>query len=198
VEACDIITFWFGSDPDDAVVARQKSALWWSKKNEHDREIERLFGATVDMAVRGELDAWLNSPRSLLALILLTDQFPRNIYRHTPRAFEYDAYAQSRTLEGLKHGMDKALRPIERVFFYLPLEHAESIEHQERSVQLYTQLFQEVPADQVELFRGFLMFALRHRSVIARFGRFPHRNAILGRESTPEEAAFLKEPGSSF
>jgi uncharacterized protein (DUF924 family) len=199
VETHDVIhEFWFGSAPNDAVVAEQKSALWWSKNNQHDQEIQRRFGDCVDMTARGELDRWTKSARSLLALILLTDQFPRCMYRNTPKAFEFDALAQAWCLNGLKQGMDKSLRPIERIFFYLPLEHAESAECQEQSVQLFTKLFQEVPASQMDLFRGYLTFALRHRNIIARFGRFPHRNAILGRESTPEELEFLRQPGSSF
>ena len=190
--------FWFGSDPNDAVVAQQKSNLWWSKKSENDQEIQRRFGPYVDMAARGELDGWAGSGRSLLALILLTDQFPRCIYRGTAKAFAFDPAAREWCLSGIRNGVDRSLRPIERVFFYLPLEHSESTEHQEQSVQLYTKLFQEVPVGQVDQFRGYLTFALRHRSIIARFGRFPHRNAILNRESTPEETAFLLEPGSSF
>lgn len=190
--------FWFGSDPIDTVVAQQKSNLWWAKKPENDQEIARRFSEHIDLAARGELDSWAEAPRSLLALILLTDQFPRCIYRNTPKAFAFDDLAQAWCLGGIKQGMDTKLRPVERIFFYLPLEHAESMEHQEHSVRLYTKLFQEVPANQVDQFRGYLTFALRHRNIIARFGRFPHRNAILGRISTPEETAFLLEPGSSF
>lgn len=199
METHDVIhEFWFGSALTDAAVAQQKSGLWWSKKSEQDQEIQRRFGDCVELAARGGLDSWAGSARSLLALILLTDQFPRCIFRHTPKAFEFDALARAWSLNGIKHGMDMSLRPIERVFFYLPLEHAESAECQEQSVQLFTKLFQEVPASQMDVFRGYLTYALRHRSVIARFGRFPHRNAILGRTSTPEELEFLKQPGSSF
>lgn len=193
-----VIDFWFGSDPSDTVVAQQKSTLWWAKKDETDREIAQRFGDHIELAARGELNAWTESPRSMLALILLTDQFPRSAYRNTPKAFAYDFFAQQWCRTGLEQGMDRQLRPIERIFFYLPLEHAESMELQEQSVRLYTKLFQEVPSNQVDQFRGYLTFALRHRSIIARFGRFPHRNAILGRVSTPEEEAFLLEPGSSF
>lgn len=193
-----IRNFWFGTHADDAVVAQQRANLWWSKKSEVDQTIRARFADTVDAAVNHTLDDWAQTPDGLLALILLTDQFPRNIYRGTARAFQFDALAQTWCLAGLEREMDRALRPIERVFFYLPLEHAESPVHQERSVQLYTRLFQEVPADHVELFLGYLTFALRHRRTIARFGRFPHRNEIVRRESTPEEMAFLQEPGSSF
>lgn len=190
--------FWFSSHPDDAIVSQQKSSLWWSKKQAVDQEIRDRFELHVEAAARHELDEWTTSGRTLLALLLLTDQFPRNMYRNTSRAFAYDALAQAWCLAGLEQGMDRGLRPIERVFFYLPLEHAESVALQERSVQLYTKLFQDVPAAQADLFRGYLTFALRHRRIITRFGRFPHRNAILGRPSTPEEVIFLQEPGSSF
>lgn len=193
-----IHAFWFGPHTNDAVVAQRQSNLWWSKKQDNDQEIRERFERHVEAAARRELDNWTGSARKLLILILLTDQFPRNMYRNTSMAFAHDALAQAWCLAGVEQGMDRTLRPIERVFFYLPLEHAESPELQERSVQLYTKLFQDVPADQADLFRGYLTFALRHRRIIARFGRFPHRNAILGRESTPEEIMFLQEPGSSF
>lgn len=190
--------FWFGSNPDDNATAQQRSKLWWSKNPEVDAEIRERYLAQVDTVAARKLDNWANTPRGLLALILLTDQFPRNIFRGTPRAFELDHLARMWCMAGLERGIDRKLRPIERVFFYLPLEHSESMEHQAMSVQLFTRLYQEVPPDYMDTFRGYLIFALRHRRVIERFGRFPHRNAILGRESTPEEVAFLKEPGSSF
>lgn len=199
VESADSIRdFWFGAHPDDAVVAQQRSSLWWSKNPETDQSIRSRFESRVEAAGRQALDSWAETAGGLLALILLTDQFPRNIFRGTPQAFQFDPLALNWCLSGLEREMDRMLRPIERVFFYLPLEHSESREHQERSVQLFTRLFQEVPADHVDVFRGFLIFALRHRRVIDRFGRFPHRNTILDRVSTPEEIAFLQEPGSSF
>jgi uncharacterized protein (DUF924 family) len=190
--------FWFGHNPDDAVTAQEKSKLWWSKNQDSDQEMRRQFATDVEATVVHELDEWKNNSRSLLSLILLTDQFPRNIYRAMPKAFQFDPMAQNLCLTGIEQGMEKKLRPIERVFFYLPLEHSESIEHQKLSVQLFTQLYQEVPQAHMDTFRGFLIFALRHRRVIERFGRFPHRNKILNRPSTPEEVDFLLEPGSSF
>ena len=190
--------FWFGSHPNDAVVAQQQSSLWWCKNPDNDQEIRMRFATAVDAAGRHQFDNWTKSASKLIALIILTDQFPRSIYRNTPRAFELDSLARGWCLAGLEQGMDRLLRPIERMFFYLPLEHSETAADQELSVQLYTRLFQEVPVDQVDLFRGYLTFALRHRRIIARFGRFPHRNSILGRPSTPEELAFLQEAGSSF
>jgi uncharacterized protein (DUF924 family) len=190
--------FWFGSNPDDAATAQQQSKLWWSKSEENDRGIHRHFASDVEAAAAHVFDAWQHEAGGLLSLILLTDQFPRNIYRGTQKAFQFDSLAQSWCLAGLDQGMDKKLRPIERVFFYLPLEHAESLAHQALSVELYTQLYQQVPMNHMDTFRGFLTFALRHRRIIERFGRFPHRNKVLNRSSTEEELVFLEEPGSSF
>jgi uncharacterized protein (DUF924 family) len=190
--------YWFGSHPDDATIARQRSKFWWSRNDDTDQEIRHRFENEVHKAANHALDAWADSPAGLLSLVLLTDQFPRNIFRNTAKAFAFDALAQTWCKIGLDRHLDGKLRPIERVFFYLPLEHSECLDHQEQSVQLFTRLYQEVSAEQMDTFRVFLIFALRHRHVIARFGRFPHRNEMLGRVSTPEEIAFLKEPGSSF
>ena len=193
-----ILEFWFGSDPDDSVVAKEKSALWWLKNTQIDNEIRQRFESWVAKAAGGELWRWQTTPRGRLALILLTDQFPRNIYRDSAGAFTHDSKAMAWSLDGIKQGLDLKLRPIERVFFYLPLEHAESLEHQERSVKYFGQLVSNVGPEQKRTFQEYLDFAVRHRDVIARFGRFPHRNKILGRESTHEELAFLDQPGSSF
>jgi uncharacterized protein (DUF924 family) len=189
--------FWFGGKADDAAADRQ-SKLWWGKSSVVDAEVAARFAPLVQSARAGALDGWGDTPQQALALILLTDQLPRNIYRGTAASFASDAVARSITVAGLEREMDRQLKPIERVFFYLPLEHAESMADQDRAVSLYTRLFQEAPAAQVERYRNFLTFALRHRRVIERFGRFPHRNAIIGRESTPDEISFLQEPGSSF
>ena len=199
MESADSIRdFWFGAQSDDAVVAQQRASLWWSKDPDTDENMRSRFEDRVLAAGRRELDAWSETAGGQLALILLTDQFPRNIFRGSPQAFQFDSLALNWCLSGLKSELDRSLRPIERVFFYLPLEHSESREHQERSVQLFTRLFQEVPAEQLDVFRKYLIFALRHRRIIDRFGRFPHRNGILERVSTPEEIAFLQEPGSRF
>jgi len=189
--------YWFGGVADDTAAQRQ-SGLWWTKKPSQDAELAQRFGPLVEAARSGALAAWADTPQGCLALILLTDQLPRHVYRGTAAAFSSDHMARALCLAGLDKGYDRALKPVERVFFYLPLEHSECMADQERAVALYTSLFQQVPQSQVEQYRGFLTFALRHRRVIERFGRFPHRNAALGRESTAEEAAFLKEPGSSF
>ncbi|MGH8807268.1 MAG: DUF924 family protein [Noviherbaspirillum sp.] len=193
-----INAFWFGTLADDKAVADERARLWWAKNTAVDADIRRRFESCVTQAAKGELHAWTATPSGRLALILLADQFTRNMYRDTPAAFALDPLARAWCREGLRDGADRALRPIERVFFYLPLEHSESLEEQDRAVSLFEQLASEVRAEHKANFDGFLDFAVRHRDVIRRFGRFPHRNRILDRESSPEERAFLLQKGSSF
>ncbi|HEX6768352.1 MAG TPA: DUF924 family protein [Candidatus Binatia bacterium] len=193
-----ILTYWFGADPDRAALAKERADLWWSKNAEIDNEIRERFEGSVELAGDGKLDHWLAEPRGRLALIILTDQFPRNIYRDSPRAFAFDAKALDWSLAGIELGLDRELRPIERVFFYLPLEHSERLAHQERSVRMFSELVPTAASDQREIFEHYLNFAILHRDIVARFGRFPHRNRILGRPTTPDELNFLSQPGSSF
>lgn len=193
-----VLDFWFGSDADDAAVARERANLWWSKNKATDDEIRSRFEDTVQSALAGQLNEWLAIARGRLALIILTDQFPRNIYRDTRLAFFGAAKALEVCIEGLEQGTDRRLRPIERVFFYLPLEHAEDIKHQDLSVKCFGELVAAAPAEQRPIFEEYLDFAVLHGQIIERFGRFPHRNKLLGRESSAEELAFLAEPGSSF
>lgn len=193
-----ILDFWFGDGVDDAAIAKAQAPLWWGKKPELDRMLAERFGPAVELARGGGLASWMETPRTALALILLTDQLPRNIHRGTAEAFATDPLALAACRHGLEKAYDRQLHPLERVFFYLPLEHSESMADQESAVRLFTALFQEAPEGRMELFRGYLTFALRHRRVIERFGRFPHRNAVLGRTSTEEERRFLEEPGSAF
>jgi uncharacterized protein (DUF924 family) len=193
-----IIEFWFGPDADDKLTADRQARLWWSKNEALDADMRERFGPWLDQAAARRLDGWAETAAGRLALILLTDQFPRNIHRGTPQSFAYDALARTWCKDGLREGVQAALRPIERVFFYLPLEHSESLADQEQAVALFAELLDGVPAAHRETFQSYYDFALRHREVIRRFGRFPHRNAILGRDSTPEEAAFLQQKGSSF
>lgn len=197
-DAATIHRFWFGeqiAQLGDEAIAKQQGKLWWSKNADFDAQIRQRFAPYIDGAVRGELDGWAETPRGLLALILLTDQFPRNAYRGTPAAFAADAAARRFCRIGLARQFDSALRPVERVFHYLPLEHSEAMADQDDAVQLFSALAEAAPEPAI---LSNLDFALRHRAVIARFGRFPHRNAIHGRASTPEEIAFLGEPGSRF
>ncbi len=193
-----ILQFWFGTQSDDAIVAAEKSKRWWTKDAATDAGMLQQFADVVELAAGGALAAWQTAPRTRLALILLTDQFPRNMYRDSARSFAYDGLARAWCSEGLTIGCDQLLRPIERVFFYLPLEHSESLADQERAVDLFARLLHAVPPEQQSVFAGFHDFAVRHHAVIQRFGRFPHRNAILGRPSSDDELVFLREKGSSF
>jgi uncharacterized protein (DUF924 family) len=152
-----LLDFWFGTDPDDAVVAKEQAALWWSKNKQTDQEIRSRFEDQVRAAAQGELDPWARTARGRLALIILLDQLPRNIYRETARAFLHDEKALALSLEGLHLGMDRQLRPIERVFFYLPLEHSECLAHQERSVERFSDLVTTVPAEQKSTFEEYLI-----------------------------------------
>lgn len=197
-QATDILDFWFGDDEDDGRLGEARAALWFSKSVERDQEIEERFGSELEAASRNERSSWAESPRGRLALIVLLDQFSRNVFRDTPRAFAQDSLALDLCLEGLERGDDLELRPIERTFFYLPMEHSEDGEIQDRSVASFRTLAAAVPEAWRSLFEGYTDYAERHREIIARFGRFPHRNAILGRDSTSEELEFLRQPGSSF
>lgn len=171
---------WFGHDPAFDAVFR-----------EH-------FLAAHMAAARGELDAWLDSADGCLALLILLDQFPRNLHRGDPRAWAQDVGAQQLALSGIAEGFDRRLPAPQRVFAYLPLEHAENMALQRRSVALFEALCAEVPAEERPRYAGFLDYARRHCEVIARFGRFPHRNAVLGRAGTAEELAYLAQPGAGF
>lgn len=194
-----ILDFWFGdSADDDATIANRQSRLWWDKNPATDETIRERFEAQVQAAADGQLDAWKGSPEGWLALIVLTDQFPRNIHRGTPESFSFDPIARTLCLDGIEAGADQQLRPIQRVFFYLPLEHSESMPDQQMCVDLMRSLARSVPEAQRAPFDYFVDFALAHRKIVERFRRFPHRNAILGRDSTDEEIEFLKQPGSSF
>jgi len=194
----DLLAFWFGHEPDDAAVAAQKRALWWEKDAAVDAAIAERFGALHAQAAHGALDGWARTPRGRLALILLLDQISRHLYRDTAHAFAQDSAALALCREGLERSEDRQLRPVERLFFYLPLEHAEVLEAQRESLAQCEALRDEVPAAWRDLFQHHVDFARRHLEVIERFGRFPHRNAALGRASTAAERNFLATPGSSF
>jgi uncharacterized protein (DUF924 family) len=195
----DVLTFWFGADLDpSAPPPADRQRQWFGKDEAMDRSIRERFGADVKGAARGELDDWAKLPRGRLALIILLDQFTRNIHRDTPQAFACDHKALALCLEGMAQSHDRTLVPLERVFFYLPMEHAEDLAIQDRSVTAFDTLLAEAPAGSEKAFESFLDYARRHRDIIARFGRFPHRNAVLGRISSQAEIDFLAQPGSSF
>ncbi|MBE9136872.1 DUF924 domain-containing protein [Nodosilinea sp. LEGE 07088] len=189
----EILRFWFGDPEDRQGEYGQQRQVWFKKDPAFDDTIRRLFLADVDRAAAGELAAWHQHPRSCLALVLLLDQLPRNLFRGEARSFASDGAARDTANHALAKGYDQQVLPVERLFFYLPLEHSEHLADQDRCVDLVRSLHDTHPG-----FESPLDYALRHREVIQRFGRFPHRNEILGRETTPEEAEFLRQPGSRF
>ncbi|VFR26394.1 FIG027190: Putative transmembrane protein [plant metagenome] len=188
----DVLDFWFLA-PCEPGHLRPRQA-WFQKSAAFDAEILSRFGAQIDVAVAGGLRAWDAHPEGTLARILLLDQFTRNVWRGTARAFSGDALARAAAQRLVATGLHLALRPVQRVFAYLPFEHAEDLVLQRRCVALYQDLARVAGQE----YKGYVDYAERHRDVIARFGRFPHRNAQLGRPSTDEELAFLTQPGSSF
>lgn len=194
----EVLFYWFLTPTHDDSYLSERMKLWFRKDDATDRHIAERFGAVLAEASAGGLDSWAELSRGRLGLIIVLDQLSRNIHRGQPEAFAADDKARALCLEGLAKGHDQRLHPIERLFFYLPLEHSEDLALQERSVALVGALVEEVPTEVRSWYESFLDYARRHRDVIARFGRFPHRNAILGRPSTPEEASFLEQPGSSF
>ena len=181
-----VLDFWFGP-PGSAGYGKPRE-VWFKSDPAFDADVRRRFGGDLEQAATGSLDGLVGSPEGTLALVILLDQFPRNIHRGTPRAFAFDAKALDVARQALEAGHDRAVAPFQRTFLYLPFEHSEMLADQDRSVALFEALGDETTLD----------YAIRHREIIVRFGRFPHRNAILGRDSTPEEAAFLEQPGSSF
>ena len=195
VEPDSVLEFWFGNDLE-SLAARAK--LWFEPTEEFDLEISSRFSSAPEQAQRGELDEWRAAPASALALVIVLDQFPRNLYRGTARAFEFDPLALEVALEAIAGGFDRELHAIQRGFFYLPLEHAEDVELQIRSVRLYEKLLTEAPTALRSRFEESLQYAQRHLEVIQRFGRFPHRNKVLGRSPTPEETRYLAEGGEAF
>jgi uncharacterized protein (DUF924 family) len=198
-----LLDWWFGAAGCGAAatageVAAARGKLWFGKQDSQDHEARERFGAWVEQALADELPDWQQDARGWLANILLLDQLPRMIFRDSPRAFAGDALARRVVQQGMARGWDQQLAPIQRVFVYLVLEHAEDLALQNQAVQLFQVLFEQAATAERELFAGYLDYAERHQRVIARFGRFPHRNQILGRTSSAEESAFLLEPGSRF
>ncbi|MEL6113683.1 DUF924 family protein [Photobacterium sp. SP02] len=189
-ECEEVLTYWFGNLKGE-VTEQDKQVLWFKGGDAVDREITERFRDLVSRAGRGELNAWTETPKGTLALIILLDQFSRNIYRGLAAAFRYDSLAQAICKRGLAKNFDRALAPIERVFFYLPLEHSEALEDQEESVFRFDQLRQEVMKEHKSEFDDFYQYAVSHFQVIKDFGRFPHRNAVCGRLSTQDEISYL-------
>jgi len=189
--AAKVLDFWFGQPGEPHHL--QTRPEWFRKDEAFDARIAQRFGALIDTGLRGELAAWADQPLTALALIVLLDQFTRNTRRGTAGMFAGDAQALATARALVVAGEDHRLAGVQRQFVYLPFEHSEALADQIECLRLFAQLGRDEPA-----LAGLLEWAQKHHDVVARFGRFPHRNAALGRESTAEEAEFLKQPGSSF
>lgn len=194
----EILDYWYGDFAQQGSDADQRIEFWFGKSDQADKEITDRFSNDVKTLINGGYRHWLQHPRGRLACIILLDQFCRQIFRGTSRAYEYDPMALNYCLDGIDLGHDLALSWPLRYFYYLPLEHSENIEHQNQCVAVYQALADEAPEKFRAIYTDAADYAEKHRVIIERFGRFPHRNRILGRNSTEEELEFLKQPGSSF
>ncbi|PTR26882.1 DUF924 family protein [Pseudomonas sp. GV085] len=193
-----LLDWWFGSSESAREVAAQKRKLWFGKRDSQDLEARERFGDWTEQALAGGLTEWMQHPEGWLALVLLLDQIPRMIFRDIPKAFAGDLRAQKLVAQGIAADYDRQLQPIQRVFIYLVFEHSEDLAVQNEGVSRYIELVAQQPEIDRALFSDYLDYAERHQRVIAQFGRFPHRNAVLGRESTAKELEFLSKPGSRF
>ncbi len=184
--------FWFGELDENGLCTTDRNALWFGANKETDANCRDRFGAALALALAGKLDAWSATDRGLVALVVLLDQFSRNIHRGTAQAFDGDPLALALAQDSIASGRHLRLPLIHRVFLYLPLEHSEALTLQDTCVTLFEEL---AKASDHAQFASFTRYAAAHRDVIAQFGRFPHRNAVLGRQSTPGELAWLEQHG---
>ena len=194
----DVLQLWFGELDAEGLSDQEHTRSWWRKDADFDADLRTRFGQLHPRCMAGLCDLWLATPTGRLAVVIVLDQFSRNMFRDSANMFAADALALRFALEGIDRGEDASLRTAERVFLYMPLMHSESLEAQDRCVGLFSAFCQSLSGSARKAIEANLDFAQRHRDIIARFGRFPHRNALLGRTSSAEETAFLSEPGSSF
>lgn len=187
-----ILDFWFGNLPNPSYFPGNRVALWEGSP-QTDQMMKEKFGAEYQRAAMGQYDAWRNTPEGRLALILLLDQFPRHFFPNQPQMFGTDAMAKGLALEGIQNEDDLDLYPVEKIFFYMPIQHSEDPRMQEYSVKLFNDLVTDSPPSLKPVMEEFLKLAMTHQAVIRQFGRFPHRNAVLGRNSTPAELEYLNQ-----
>jgi len=192
-----ILDFWFG-EIKDGLIVEDRNKFWFMPNADVDSTIRDKFEDLVRQAGSNKLKSWQSTVKGSLALIILLDQFTRNIYRGFSKAFKYDSIARTICTEGIKNGTDKKLEIIERCFYYLPLEHSENLEDQDRCVKLFEELLVRVDKTKISLIKNSLDYAVLHRSIIEEFGKFSHRNKILNRESTQQELDFLLKEGIKF
>jgi uncharacterized protein (DUF924 family) len=188
----ELLNFWFGNLGSADLPSSDRTNLWFGENDAVRQTLIEKFQPEYQEAIAGHLDAWAETPRGRLALIILLDQFSRYVHRRSSQAFAYDSIAQALCCGGIKEKMDQSLTLIERVFFYMPLVHAENVKSQEKSIRLYQSLVSLSMSETTQIYQLFLAYSYAHFRVIKEFGRFPQRNQVLGRESTEAELAFLK------
>lgn len=188
----EIIDFWLGDATSDPAAANARTKIWYGARSTVDRQVQEQFGDALALAEQGNLNEWLHHSEGALALVILLDQFSRNLYRRTGDAFRNDNKALEIARSAVEQGLDKELPWIGRVFLYHPFHHAESLEAQDQGVQLFEEVYRDAPPEWAEQLKTFVDYARGHRDIVCRFGRFPHRNEVLGRISTTEETEYLK------
>jgi uncharacterized protein (DUF924 family) len=193
----ELISDWFADTLETPLAIPARQDFWFKADQERDSCLTEKYGKLVEQCAAGHLYHWLEKPEGRLALVIALDQLPRNLFRGMPRAFAYDARTAAWCLAAVHTGQDQMLKPIQRVFLYMPLQHFEDVQAQQTGVQLFERLARE-NAEWPVFADEFLAYARIHRDIIARFGRFPHRNAVLGRENTPEEAEYLAGKAPRF
>ena len=194
----DIHRFWFADALTDPARATLRMGFWFRSDSATDENIAQRFAPAVRDAALGLLTGWQAQPQSCLALIIVLDQFPRNIYRGTPAAFEHDSQALGVTRRGIAAGHLDALQTVEQAFFLMPFQHVEDLDSQREGVKHFEKMVNDAPLDWRGLAEGILIYARQHLEIVERFGRFPHRNAILGRVSTSAEREYMASHGESF
>jgi len=198
VSYSDVLTVWFGEIDDDGQIDAAYKSRWWKKDPVFDQFLRAQFAKVHSAILAGECEDWLADARGRLAYVIVLDQFSRNMFRDTPAMFAADGRAVATAHEGVDCGDDEELAIPERSFLYMPFMHSEDLSDQDRCVTLFTAMRDSADEAQREGVQYMLDYAVKHRDIVKRFGRFPHRNALLGRESTDEEREFLTQPGSSF
>ena len=193
-----IVAFWLGSSLENSKAAFSRKDWWYKGGRPVDEDIRARFGNLVPQACARQLMAWQTTPDGALALILLLDQFTRNLYRNTPQAYAGDACAFEVVTRAIEQKLDTPLPPVSRIWFYHPFHHAEDVEDQDRGLVLLNEIRQEASAEWQPYVEQSIKGWTRHRNIVARFGRFPHRNEVLSRNSTDEELIFLKTNGEAF
>ncbi len=194
----EVLDFWYGPLGPEGLAEPEKRSRWFSRDAEFDREIRERFAALHALLLSGQRPAWSREPSGLVAAVIVLDQFSRNMFRGTAAMYAGDLRALGLSLEGIALGYDTSFPMVYQWFLYMPLMHSEDLAMQQRCVELFQALAQKVSGQAKELADGALKYAFSHRDIVERFGRFPHRNEILGRVTTDEELEFLKQPGSSF